>query len=157
MFARALFAFLVLPGLAAVAAPPLISRIDPWRGQTCLPGLIVMCVGAFVLLWCVRDFYVSGKGTLAPWDPPKHLVIVGLYRWVRNPMYVGVLLLVVGWTLYLGSPLLVAYLILLALGFHLRVVLHEEPWLDTRFEHQWRNYRAAVPRWIPRLGLAQGE
>ncbi len=151
MFARALLAFLALPGLAAVLAPPLIALRDPWRGQTWQPGLAVMCAGALVLLWCVRDFYVSGKGTLAPWDPPKRLVVVGLYRWVRNPMYVGVLSLVLGWTLYLASPFLAAYAGLLAVGFHLRVVMHEEPWLDSQFGEQWQNYKTAVPRWIPHV------
>jgi len=151
VFGRALLAFLVLPGLAAVLAPPFIARLDPWRGQTWLPGLAVMCAGASVLLWCVRDFYVSGKGTLAPWDPPKQLVAVGLYRWVRNPMYVGVLSLVLGWTLYLASPFLAAYVGLLAVGFHLRVLMHEEPRLDAQFGQEWRIYKAAVPRWIPSL------
>ena len=97
MFARALLAFLVLPCVVAVLAPPLIAFLDPWRGRACTPGLAVMLAGAIVLLWCVRDFYVSGKGTLAPWDPPEKLVVIGLYRYVRNPMYVGVLLLVFGW------------------------------------------------------------
>ena len=151
MFGRALLAFLALPGLGAVLAPPLIALMDPWRGQTWQPGLAVMCAGAFVLLRCVRDFYISGKGTLAPWDPPKQLVVVGLYRWVRNPMYVGVLLLVLGWTLYLASLLLAAYMTLLALGFHLQVVMHEEPWLDTEFGQQWKTYKTTVPRWAPRL------
>jgi protein-S-isoprenylcysteine O-methyltransferase Ste14 len=151
VFGRALLAFLILPGLAAVIAPPFIALLDPWRGKTWLPGLAVMCAGAFVLLWCVRGFYVSGKGTLAPWDPPKQLVVVGLYRWVRNPMYVGVLSLVFGWTLYLTSPFLAAYAGFLAVGFYLRVLMHEEPWLDAQFGLEWRAYKAAVPRWIPRL------
>lgn len=151
MFGRALLAFLVLPGLAAVLAPPLIAHLDPWRGRIWLPGLAAMCTGVLVLLWCVRDFYVSGKGTLAPWDPPRELVVVGLYRWVRNPMYVGVLLLVLGWAIFLASPFLAAYVSLLAVGFHLRVVINEEPRLDARFGQQWHTYKAAVPRWIPRL------
>jgi protein-S-isoprenylcysteine O-methyltransferase Ste14 len=66
-----------------------------------------------VLLWCVRDFYVSGRGTLAPWDPPKHLVVVGLYRFTRNPMYIGVLMVVGGWGLRAGSPVLGMYLVVL--------------------------------------------
>jgi protein-S-isoprenylcysteine O-methyltransferase Ste14 len=151
MFVRALLAFVALPGLAAVLAPPFIAHLDPWRGQTWQPGLAMMCGGALVLLWCVRDFYVSGKGTLAPWDPPKQLVVVGLYRFVRNPMYVGVLLLVLGWSLCLASPCPTGYAALLAVGFHLRVVMHEEPWLDARFGQQWRTYKAVVPRWIPNL------
>jgi protein-S-isoprenylcysteine O-methyltransferase Ste14 len=150
MFVRALLAFLLLPGLAAIIAPPLVAWSDPWRGQTYMPGLAVMLAGAVVLLWCVRDFYVSGKGTLAPWDPPKNLVVVGLYRHVRNPMYIGVLLLVLGWSIYLSSFVLAAYLLVLAVGFHIRVLMFEEPWLESRFADEWRVYSAAVPRWLPR-------
>ena len=62
-----------------------------------------------MLLWCVRDFYVSGRGTLAPLDPPKRVVIVGLYRFVRNPMYVAVLTILVGWALLYGSWLLAVH------------------------------------------------
>lgn len=151
MFVRALLAFFLLPGLAAVLAPPLIAALDPWQGQLWAPGLVIMTLGATVLIWCVRDFYISGKGTLAPWDPPKSLVIVGLYRFVRNPMYVGVLLLVMGWAVFLYSPLLSVYTGLLAIGFHIRVIRHEEPWLDSEFQEAWWMYKAAVSRWVPRL------
>jgi len=116
-----------------------------------MPGLAVMFVGAAVLLWCVRDFYATGKGTLAPWAPPKSLVVVGLYRFVRNPMYLGVLLLVLGWAVLLSSPILAAYAGVLAIGFHTRVVTHEEPWLESEFGEEWTEYRAAVSRWLPRL------
>jgi protein-S-isoprenylcysteine O-methyltransferase Ste14 len=81
----------------------------------------------------VRDFFVAGRGTLAPWDPPRHLVVVGLYRFVRNPMYVSVLTVVVGWWLATGSRLLAGYAVVLAIGFHLRVLYHEEPWLRRQF------------------------
>ena len=151
MFARALLAFFLLPGIGAFLAPPLIATFDPWRRQIWQAGLGVMSMGAAVLIWCVRDFYVSGKGTLAPWDPPKRLVVVGLYRYVRNPMYVGVLLLVLGWTVYLASPLLVVYTGLLAIGFHIRVIRHEEPRLRAKFGQEWRDYATAVSRWFPRL------
>ncbi len=106
MFIRALIAFIALPGIAAIIAPPLIAYYDPWNGYHWTPGILIMWVGAFVLFWCIRDFYVSGRGTLAPWDPPKKLVVVGLYRFVRNPMYVGVLMLVLGWSIYYCSPVL---------------------------------------------------
>lgn len=151
MFFRALFAFLVLPGLAAFLAPPLIAAIDPWRRQTWWPGLVLMLAGAVVLVWCVRDFYVSGKGTLAPWAPPKRLVVVGLYRLVRNPMYIGVLLLVAGWASFLASPVLVLYALVLAVAFHMRVVMYEEPWLAAQFGDEWHSYRARVRRWSPRF------
>ncbi len=111
-----------------------------------------MLAGAFLLFWCVRDFYVAGKGTLAPWDPPRNLVIVGLYRHVRNPMYVGVLALVAGWAVFFRSPLVAAYTALLFLVFHIRVVAHEEPWLESTFGETWDEYRKHVRRWLPRIG-----
>jgi len=151
MLARALLAFIALPGLVAIVVPPIIAAIDPWRVGPARTGLVVMAAGALVLVWCVRDFFVAGRGTLAPWDPPKSLVVVGLYRHTRNPMYVGVLVLVLGWAMTLGSPALGAYAILLAVAFHLRVLIHEEPWLASQFGPQWHAYAAAVPRWLPRF------
>lgn len=151
MFLRALLAFLLLPGFAAVLAPPLIASFDPSRGQLWMPGLALLFAGAVVLLWCVRDFYVSGKGTLAPWDPPKNLVVVGLYRFVRNPMYVGVLLLVAGWSVTLSSPVLIIYTVILAAAFHVRVVSWEEPWLASEFGEAWKEYSSDVSRWLPRM------
>ena len=151
MFARALLAFLVLPGIAAIIAPPLLAYLDPWKRHAFMPGIFVMLIGAAVLLWCVRDFYVSGKGTLAPWDPPRQLVVVGLYHHTRNPMYIGVLLLVLGWSLYFASIVLAVYSVILAAGFHIRVLRHEEPWLESQFGAEWGRYSKAVPRWLPRL------
>jgi len=153
---RALLAFLALPGVVAFVVPPILAWVDPWRAGAILPGALVMLVGLGWLLWCVRDFYVSGKGTLAPWDPPKRLVVVGLYRHVRNPMYVGVLTLVAGWALLLASPLILGYALVLAVGFHIRVLTHEEPWLESRFGDEWRRYRAEVRRWLPRLAPWRG-
>ena len=151
MFLRALAAFLVLPGIAAGLLPPVLAEFDPWRGDGISLGLVVLSMGVFVLLWCVRDFYISGKGTLAPWDPPKKLVIVGLYRINRNPMYVGVLLIIAGWSLWRASPVLAAYWVLMATVFHLRVTRIEEPWLAQQFNSEWENYASQVHRWIPRL------
>lgn len=151
MFFRAILAFLVLPGIAAFLLPPLLATFDPWRADIVWQGgSVLMVVGLVLLLWCVRDFYVRGKGTLAPWDPPENLVVVGLYRFVRNPMYVGVLTLVAGWAVLYASPLLVIYTAALAIGFHLRVVVHEEPWLRAQFPEDWECYRANVGRWVPR-------
>jgi protein-S-isoprenylcysteine O-methyltransferase Ste14 len=151
MFFRALLAFVVLPGVAAFILPPLLALIDPWRKNILWPGALVMLLGVAWLLWCVRDFYVSGKGTLAPWDPPKHLVVVGLYRYMRNPMYVGVLMMVVGWSLFLTSPVLALYSVVLAVGFHVRVLVNEEPWLSSQFGGEWARYSSEVGRWLPRF------
>lgn len=150
MFLRALLAFLALPGVFALLLPPVIAWLDPWRVGQWWPGLAMMALGGGVLLWCVRDFYVAGQGTLAPWHPPQRIVVVGLYRYCRNPMYVGVLLLVAGWGLMLGSSLVLGYALLLAAAFHIRVLTHEEPWLAQRFPKAWHEYRESVPRWLPR-------
>ena len=157
MFLRALFAFLVLPGVVAGVTPVLIALAARNDHGGSAAGFGLIGLGLFLLLWCVRDFYVSGKGTLAPWHPPKHLVVVGLYRRVRNPMYVAVLTIVLGWSVAFGSAWLALYLLALAVGFHLRVVLHEEPWLRRQFTNEWGAYSASVPRWLPRLTPDKGE
>lgn len=151
MFIRALLAFLALPGLFAFVLPWLIAANDTSSGEGNAIGIVVAAIGLAVLLWCVRDFYVAGKGTLAPWDPPKHLVIVGLYRFARNPMYAGVLTFVAGWSVTTGSLWLTGYLVALAIAFHLRVLLFEEPRLSKQFGAQWETYAANVSRWLPRL------
>ena len=121
------------------------------RGQGFFVGIVPLAAGAAILLWCVRDFYGAGKGTLAPWDPPKHLVTVGLYRFTRNPMYVGILLWLCGWSLLAGSPLLAGYTLFMAIAFHLRVVLYEEARLKKQFGEEWVSYAAMVSQWLPRL------
>ena len=157
MFLRALIAFIALPGMAAIVAPPIIAHFDPWKGGAWPPAIIIMSMGAFVLLSCVRDFYVMGKGTLAPWDPPKRLVVIGLYRYVRNPMYVGVVMLVFGWSLFFQSPLLLSYTALLAITFHIRVVRYEEHKLNALFGEEWKAYKKSVSRWMPGINpLSRG-
>ena len=146
-FLRALLAFLALPGIVAFAVPLLLLRP---AGRTRLEpdGAIVLALGVVVLLACVREFHVAGKGTLAPWSPPKHLVTSGLYGFSRNPMYVGVLLVVSGWALGFRAGALGVYAAALAVAFHLRVVLGEEPWLARTHGEAWAQYRQRVPRWI---------
>lgn len=148
MFARALLAFLVLPGVVAFAVP-ITWLIATGHTRLVHPlGLVPLLVGVVALLWCVRDFYVSGKGTLAPWAPPANLVAVGLYRYTRNPMYVAVTLIVLGWALSFGVRGLLVYAVVLAVGFHLRVVWGEEPWLARTHGARWREYADRVPRWF---------
>jgi protein-S-isoprenylcysteine O-methyltransferase Ste14 len=148
---RALISFLVLPGTVAGLIPAWVVSTDRGRGHGLILGAVPLAIGVVMLLWCVRDFYASGKGTLAPWDPPRRLVIVGLYRFTRNPMYVGIALLLVGWSLLAASPLLAGYAVIVVIVFHLRVVLYEEPRLNAQFGEAWARYSAAVPRWLPRL------
>jgi protein-S-isoprenylcysteine O-methyltransferase Ste14 len=151
MFFRALAAFLALPGMVAGVIPFSISLLDPWHRGGTQSGLVVMASGLIILLRCVRDFYVSGKGTLAPWSPPQSLVIVGLYRFVRNPMYVGVLTILAGWVVFSGSPVLLMYAVAVAAMFHRQVTVNEEPWLRRKFPDDWAAYSAGVRRWRPRL------
>jgi protein-S-isoprenylcysteine O-methyltransferase Ste14 len=148
MFWRALFAFVALPGMVAFVIPIYWLRgSDHWRLEY-PAALVVLALGVIGLLWCVRDFYVRGKGTLAPWSPPQNLVVVGLYRYSRNPMYVSVLLILIGWAISFGSSGLFAYAVCVAIAFHLRVVLGEEPWLAQKHGADWESYVQKVPRWL---------
>lgn len=145
-FRRALAAFLLLPGMVAFVVPWLLR---PDRARVRATGLVPLGAGLALLLWCVRDFYVAGRGSLAPWAPPERLVRVGLYRVSRNPMYISVLLVLAGWALTFGSRGLWLYAAAMAIAFHLRVVLGEEPWLARRYGAEWTEYRTRVPRWLP--------
>jgi len=151
LWMRALFFFLLLPGNVAYLIPIWIgSTTGSGPGALRGPGLALQIAGSAVLLWCVRDFAVRGRGTLAPVDPPRELVAGGLYRWVRNPMYVGVLTTIAGHALWFGSRALLVYAALVFTAFHLFVTLYEEPNLAERFGESYLRYRASVPRWIPR-------
>jgi protein-S-isoprenylcysteine O-methyltransferase Ste14 len=149
MFWRALLAFLALPGLVAFLLPLWIAR--PFLRGFWLPGTVPLALGVAGLLWCVRDFYVAGKGTLAPWAPPRDLVTVGLYRLSRNPMYLSVLLILCGWAVGFRSRPLWTYAGGVLVLFYLRVVAFEEPWLARTHGEAWTRYRAAVPRWLIRF------
>ena len=151
MFLRALLAFLMVPVVVAGFVPFMLAAYDPYKGNGSYAGLLPLGIGLFILLWCVRDFYVSGKGTLAPWDPPKNLVTTGLYRYVRNPMYVGVLLILGGWAIISASPLVSGFSLFMFTAFYFRVKIHEEPWAERTFADQWLDYKNNVPRWIPQL------
>jgi protein-S-isoprenylcysteine O-methyltransferase Ste14 len=107
-----------------------------------------LAAGATLLLWCVREFYVAGRGTLAPWAPPARLVVSGPYRVSRNPMYMAVTSILIGWALAYGSRALWIYAASVAVAFHLRIVLGEEPWLARRHGAEWDAYRSRVPRWL---------
>lgn len=147
-FAKAVFAFLVLPGMVGFVIPVWISPRSFAAGPMHSLGAPVLALGVFILLWCVRDFYVAGRGTLAPWTPTRELVRVGLYRYSRNPMYVGVLTILIGWTILFMSRTLLIYAVAIAVMFHLRVILGEEPWLARTHGENWTAYKKAVPRWF---------
>src|SRR3989449_9333646 len=142
-FKNLLFTVLV-PGTVAVLIPcRIVSR--PPGALSFTPGRLLLAVPAFALgaaiyLWCLWDFAVTGRGTAAPIDPPRRLVVRGLYRHVRNPMYLGVLLVVVGWAAVSWSRAVLVYGVAVALLFHGFVLLVEEPWLRRRFGSAYDGY-----------------
>ena len=144
-FWSAAIAFLVCPGTVALLVPWLIRPVGT---RICPAGIPILVAGLGLLLWCVRDFYVAGRGSLAPWAPPAHLVTVGLYRFSRNPMYIAVLLTLCGWATMFASRTLWIYAAVIAVAFHLRVILGEEPWLARTHGAEWAAYRRQVPRWL---------
>jgi protein-S-isoprenylcysteine O-methyltransferase Ste14 len=110
-------------------------------------AVVLIVVGAAVLLRCVWDFFAVGRGTLAPIDPPKHLVVTGLYRFTRNPMYNGVLAVLLGEAWLFRSMPLLQYAAVMFVLFNLVVLVYEEPALEAQFGDSYRAYRRAVPRW----------
>jgi protein-S-isoprenylcysteine O-methyltransferase Ste14/pimeloyl-ACP methyl ester carboxylesterase len=145
MMIRAVLAFVALPGLIAYAIPLFVL---PRNGAWFWPALGPLVAGTVLLLWCVREFLVVGKGTLAPWDPPRALVSSGLYAITRNPMYLAVSLVLAGWAMAFLSAAHLAYAVIVMVLFHVRVVFFEEPWLSRTHRKEWLAYSAAVPRWL---------
>lgn len=137
----------LIPYLLLSRNPPSFARIAPFQ----FLGLIPMAIGAAIYLRCAWDFASAGKGTPAPIDPPKRLVARGLYWFVRNPMYVGVLLALLGEAWLFGSRTLLVYAAIVFACFHLFVTLYEEPALKRKFGEPYSNYLARTPRWIPRF------
>ena len=148
MLLRVILAFLALPGVIAFAVPLLIGLGLKSQLQVGVFGMLLLLCGLASLAWCVWAFYVSGKGTLAPWSPPENLVTHGLYRCSRNPMYCGVVLILTAWAVLFQSVALAAYAVAVAVGFHLRVVHGEEPWLERTHGQKWLAYKGRVSRWF---------
>jgi protein-S-isoprenylcysteine O-methyltransferase Ste14 len=106
-------------------------------------------LGGAIYAWCVWDFATFGRGTPMPIDAPKRLVVRGPYRHVRNPMYVGVLMAILGWVMWYRTWGLVTYVGCVGAGFHLYVLLYEEPHLSRTFGAEYEAYRTRVGRWLP--------
>ena len=148
---RVLRAVFLLPVIVAGIIPVCIIILDPWRQPMFFPGIVILVGGVIITAICIRDFYRRGRGTLAPWDAPDNLVVTGPYRLVRNPMYFGVLIVIVGLALLFTSPLLLVYNIAVAAAFHLRIVKYEEPELERQFGKRWMVYTAMTNRWLPKF------
>jgi protein-S-isoprenylcysteine O-methyltransferase Ste14 len=149
---RALLAVVLLPGVLVWYVPYEILlasnklHLPPISASAVAAGLLALA-GTLIHLVCIWDFFATGKGTLAPVDPPRHLVVVGLYRYTRNPMYNCVVAVLLGQAWFFGSVPVLAYAAFLLVSFHLVVVAFEEPALEAQFGESYRAYRGSVPRW----------
>ena len=150
---KSLLFFILAPGMVAGLIPLALLR----SGSQIQTGFLsylafpLWVIGAATLLWCFRDFLVKGRGTPAPIDPPKELVVAGLYNYVGNPMYMGVLLVIIGHFLWFGYWNLLIYAAVVFIAFNTFVTFYEEPNLKTRFGATYEHYLKRVPRWIPRI------
>jgi protein-S-isoprenylcysteine O-methyltransferase Ste14 len=149
---------IIVPGAIAALIPYLLLSRKPSPltniGLFQSLGLIPMAIGAAVYLRCAWDFASTGKGTPAPIDPPKRLVARGLYRFVRNPMYFGVLLALLGEAWLFRSGAVLIYAVIAFTWQHLFVVFYEEPALKRKFGESYIDYIARTPRWIPRANYS---
>ncbi len=117
-------------------------------------GIMILIAGAVVAVWCVLAFTFVGRGTPAPFDSPRQLVVSGPYRWVRNPMYLGAVVALFGAALVYRSVALAAYALLFLGVAHVFVRAYEEPTLERTFGGEYEAYRARVKRWLPRWRIA---
>ena len=118
-------------------------------GAAQIAGMVIGASGAVLALWCILTFVAIGRGTPAPFDPPRRLVVVGPYRFVRNPMYMGAGLALAGAALFYESWALVAYCVAFVLVMYLFVVVYEEPTLRATFGDSYVRYCQQVKRWWP--------
>jgi len=151
---RSLFFLILVPGMLIGYVPYAISMTDNelfGPGTIAYAAVPLWLIGGVSMLWCFWNFLVNGKGTPAPIDPPKELVAVGLYRFVRNPMYVAGILGLVGWILWSPSLALIVTPFLFFTAAHLFVTLYEEPTLRKKFGITYEEYCKRVPRWFPKF------
>ena len=147
--------------LWTVLFPGVVAGFIPWRffglreariaGLADVAGLVLIGIGLVILLSSIVEFARRGKGTLSPVDPPKHLVVAGPYRWVRNPMYAGVLFILAGESSIVAQPGLVLYATAFVIITNVFIARFEEPYLERQFGARYVEYKASVRRWIPRV------
>ena len=150
---KSLLFLIVAPGIIAGYIPLALLRSGT-RIETGIFAYLAFPLwlfGGIILLWSFWNFIAQGRGTPAPIDPPKELVVTGFYRYVRNPMYVAVLAINIGYFLWFKFVWLIVYTAIVFLTVHLFVTLYEEPTLKKKFGASYEDYLQKVPRWIPRI------
>lgn len=143
---------LVVPGTVGVYVPLLLAEgYLPSSGPVFLVALTLLAIGGSLYAWCIWDFAAFGRGTPSPIDAPQRLVVRGLYRYTRNPMYVSVLTVLLGWAVLFQATRVVVYAICVGVCFHLFVLFYEERHLARQFGAEYHDYCASVGRWLPRF------
>jgi protein-S-isoprenylcysteine O-methyltransferase Ste14 len=153
VFRTSIFAALCM-GTVGVYLPRYLGLLsDGFHSGARLLGLVPLCMGTYIGLRCVFAFAWTGHGTPAPWDPPRRLVVSGMYSYVPNPMYCGMALFLIGECLLWGSDLRGAleYVAFFAVAVTLFVLLYKEPTLRRNFPEDYAEYSRNVPRFVPRL------
>ena len=153
---RSIFFTFLLPGTVTLLIPywiisPSAGTIFSNHQPLSYFGLPLIALGAAGLLWCIWEFFSKGRSTLAPVDPPKHLVAQGLYQYVRNPMYVAVVTILLGEAIFFWSQSVLIEAGIFIVTAHLFVACYEEPVLRMQFGEEYKEYTHTVRRWIPRL------
>lgn len=151
LFIRNLIFTVIQPGIIAGLIPYLILETPDIKSRFNFEkyfSVIIFIIGFLILLKCIIDFGVKGKGTLSPIDPPKKLVINGLYKISRNPMYVGIMLILFSEALFFESVRLWIYSIVIFMAFNIFIILYEEPHLTRDFGNEYEEYKKKVNRWF---------
>ena len=149
LFVKNLLFTIFVPGTIAVLLPYLLSKNEtPAPGISRILALCFFVIGGLIYAWCLWDFATFGRGTPAPIDAPKKLVVRGLYRYSRNPMYLGVLTVITGWALFFLSANVLLYALIMTVSFNLFVRFYEEPHLRNLFGSEYDEYSKRVDRWF---------
>jgi protein-S-isoprenylcysteine O-methyltransferase Ste14 len=160
---RHILAILLLPFMAVIVIPAWLFKafanidtrwfgtasIQAWTGF--IVGALLVWVGFTLFVLCVNLFVLFGQGTLAPWNPTQKLVVTGPYRHIRNPMISGVAMMLIGQFLFWGSWIIGLWVGIFIVINYIYFIFSEEPGLEKRFGESYLNYKANVPRWLPRL------
>lgn len=150
LFLRNLLWTILCPGVVTILLPVLLFRLpvpavfEWWNGA----GIMIILAGAAILIRCIFAFAIEGKGTLSPVDPARHLVVHGFYRYTRNPMYVGVMLVLLGEVVFFRSVGMGCYAAVVFLVFNLFIRFYEEPYLRETFGAEYEEYCRKVGRWL---------
>ena len=140
----------ILPITVLILVPLYIERnISIKHLTTLLIGLIIICIGLYIMIITISTFIRIGKGTLAPWSPTRKLIIGGVYGYVRNPMIMGVLIVLIGESISILSLNILIWALSFFIINIIYFVAYEEPNLEARFGDEYREYKNNVPRWIP--------